>query len=171
MPVPFITLLTGLLIVQGVIGAIDTLINHELIARLPYRVEAKREVGIHVLRESVYGALFVAMAWFAWHGAWALLPGILLVLALVIDAVDEFVENRTRVLPQNERMLHFALVLNMGIISILMLFVLADWYRQPSALLRVDYRMMSLALSGIAAAAFLWALRDFFAWRRLQKPT
>lgn len=166
---PFTTLLPILLIVHGVLGAIDTLVNHELIARLPYRVEAKRELGIHVLRESVYGFLFAAIAWIVWHGAWAVLLGMVLLMALAIDAVDEFVENRTRVLPQNERMLHFALVLNMGVISFVMFFILLEWSAQPSALLKVDHGNLSAALSILAAGAFLWALRDFFAWLRLRK--
>lgn len=166
---PSITLLQVLLIAHGVIGAIDTLLNHEVIERLPYRIEAKREIGIHVLREMVYGFLFAAIAWFSWHGKWAVLIGAALLAGLAIDAVDEYVENRTRVLPQNERMLHFALVLNMGFITVVMLPLLDEWYAQPDALHQVDHGNLSWGLSALAAGAFLWSLRDFLAWRRLSK--
>ena len=165
----FNNLLPVLLAVQGLIGAIDTLVNHELIVHLPHRPEAKREVGIHVLREAAYGLLFGAIAWISWHGAWAVLTGATLFFILAIDATDEFVENRIRVLPQNERLLHFALILNLGFITVVFLPVLADWHAQPTALLFVDHGMLSWALSALALAAFMWSIRDLLAWRKLDR--
>jgi len=165
----FHTLLPALLIVHGVIGAIDTLLNHELIARLPHRVEAKREVGIHVLREATYGFLFGGIAWFAWHGAWAVLIGMVVCAAVAIDATDEFVENRTRVLPQNERMLHFILILNLGFIIVVMVPTLAGWYLQPTKLLPAYHGMFSWVLSVFALGALVWSLRDLLAWHGLRK--
>jgi hypothetical protein len=169
LPMSSNNLLPVLLIVHGVIGAIDTLVNHELIAQLPHHVEAKREVGIHVLREAAYGFLFSAIAWFVWHGAWAVLIGITLLGVLAIDAADEFVENRTRVLPQNERMLHFALILNLGFITFVLLPVLVDWYVHPTALLPARHGVLSWVLSALGLAAFIWSLRDLVAWRKLRK--
>jgi hypothetical protein len=166
---PLDTLLPVLLIVQGIIGGIDTLINHEWIARLPHRPEARREIGLHVLREAAYGMLFGAFAWFAWHGAWAWVIGLLLPVILLVDACDEFVENKTRVLPQNERLLHFGLVLNSGFIIVVALPLLVAWSELPAALQPIDRGMLSWILSALALAATGWALRDFFAWRTLGK--
>lgn len=100
-------LLITLLVMQGIGGGTDTLFNHELLERLPARVEARSEIGLHALREAVYAVLFAAVAWHAWHGAWGYAIAALLAVEILIDAIDEWVENQVRVLPQNERMLHF----------------------------------------------------------------
>lgn len=165
------TLLLVLLLAQGVIGGIDTLLNHELIVRLPHRIEARTEVGLHSLREAIYGILFGGLALFAWHGAWAAVMGALLAAEVLVDASDEFIENRTRVLPQNERVLHFFLTLNLGLITAVLAPILLRWYSQPTALLPVDRGLLSWALAGLALAAMTWAIRDLLAWlalRRLQ---
>lgn len=165
------TLLLVLLLAQGVIGGIDTLLNHELIVRLPHRIEARTEVGLHSLREAIYGILFGGLALFAWHGAWAAVMGALLAAEVLVDASDEFIENRTRVLPQNERVLHFFLTLNLGLITAVLAPILLRWYSQPTALLPVDQGLLSWALAGLALAAMTWAIRDLLAWlalRRLQ---
>src|SRR4051794_7388103 len=113
------TLLPAMLVVQGVMGGIDTLINHELIERLPHRPQARTELGFHSMREGLYACLFAGLAWFAWHGVASLVIGGLLIAEIVVDACDEFIENRTRVLPQNERVMHFFLTLNLGVLSAL----------------------------------------------------
>jgi hypothetical protein len=160
-------LLLILLIAQGVIGGIDTLVNHELIERLPYRIEARTEVGIHVLREAVYGFLFGALAWFVPYGAWAVMIGALLIAEIIIDACDEYVENRTRVLPQNERVLHFFLILNLGAITAVLTASMLKWAPRPTELVPIHYGIISWMLSSLALAAIGWSIRDFFAWRRL----
>jgi hypothetical protein len=167
--IPYEVLLPVLLVVQGIIGGVDTLINHEWLVRLPYRLDARREVGLHVLREATYGLMFGAIAWFDWHGTWSLCIGMLLLAALIIDAADEFVENKTRVLPQNERMLHFVLILNLGFISLLSLPLLIGWYQRPTVLMHVDHGILSWVLSVLALAACAWSLRDLIAWLALQR--
>ena len=99
-------LLPYLLAAQGLMGAYDTLVHHELVERLPRRMEARREIGLHSIRESLYAVLFIGLGWFAWHGALAPLMVGVLVAEIGVDAVDEWTENRVRVLPQNERVLH-----------------------------------------------------------------
>lgn len=162
-------LLPVLLVIHGVIGAVDTFVNHELIARLPHRIKARREIGIHAVREALYGMLFGAIAWFDWHGAWAVPVAVTLFASLLIDAIDEYVENHTRVLPQNERMLHFALIMNLGFITLVMLPILLDWHAQPARLVPADHGSLSWLLSACALGAGIWSLRDFFAWRRLRE--
>ncbi len=164
-------LLPTLLLMQGVIGGIDTLLNHEIIARLPHRIEARTEIGIHALREAVYGLLFLAVGWLAWHGGYAAFIGVLLVLVILIDAIDELIENRTRVLPQNERMLHFFLILNLGCITLVLVPTLRDWSSQAGALTPVDHGLLSWGLSALALAAISWSIRDFLAWRRLHRAS
>ena len=160
-------LLLVLLIAQGILGGIDTLFNHELIARLPHHVEARTEIGLHSIREAIYGIWFGGFAWLAWHGAWVALIGFLLVAQMIVDASDEFVENRTRTLPQNERVLHFFIVLNFGLIAAVLILMLIDWASEPTRLELTSHGVMSWILSALSVAAIAWAVRDFFAWRRL----
>lgn len=159
----FDSLLPALLVAQGVIGDMDTLLNHELIERLPHRPEARPEIGRHWIREAIYGTLFGGLARFAWHGIAAALIGALLIAQVLIDASDQYVENRIRVLPQNERVLHFILTLTPGfIIAALIptLFILATY---PSALRPMNYGVLSWILSALAHSSFAWSVRDLLA--------
>jgi hypothetical protein len=161
------SLLVTLLVLQGIAGGADTLINHELLERLPARVEARGEIGLHALREALYGMLFAAVAWHAWHGAWAFAIAALLALQILVDAMDEFVENRIRVLPQNERILHFLIIMNLGLIAAALILVMLDWAPRPTAVLPASHGLASWLLSLLSIAALCWAARDAIAWRRL----
>jgi hypothetical protein len=161
-------LLPALLVAQGAMAGVDTVLNHELIARLPQRPEARTEIGLHVLRELVWTILFAGLAWFAWHGAAAAVIAVVLAVEIVITACDEFVENRIRVLPQNERVLHVFLTLNLGVIVALLAPRLLEWGAQPTALVARSYGVLSWMLTLLALAAAFWSLRDFLAWRRLR---
>ena len=48
-------LLPYLLVAQAAMGGIDTLVNHEWIAKLPRRTSARREMALHSVREATYG--------------------------------------------------------------------------------------------------------------------
>jgi hypothetical protein len=154
-------LLPGLLVAQGVMAGIDTVLNHEVIVRLPQRPAARTEIGLHVLRELIWTALFAGLAWFAWHGAAAAAIALLLAAEIVVTACDEFVEHRTRVLP-------VFLTLNLGVIVALLAPRLLEWGAQPTALVARSYGVLSWLLALLALAAAFWALRDFLAWRRLR---
>lgn len=158
-------LLPWLLAAQGLMGAFDTLVNHELIERLPRRVEARREIGLHSIREALYAAIFVGLGWSEWHGALALVVTAVVVAEIAVDAVDEWTENRIRVLPQNERVLHFFLVLNLGAIALCL--ISTGWHAQASALLMRDYGWLSWVLLFFGVSSAAWSVRDFIAWRRL----
>jgi hypothetical protein len=159
------TVLAYLLAAQGVMGAGDTLVNHELLERLPQRAEARREIGLHSLREALYAVIFVALGWFQWHGALAAFMIVVLIAEIAVDAVDEWQENRIRVLPQNERVLHFFLALNLGAIALSLLFT--GWHGQPAALVVQDHGWLSWLLVFFGASSAAWAVRDFVAWRPL----
>src|SRR5437868_726896 len=98
-----------LLLVQTLLGALDTLWHHELRERLPAKRAAATELGLHALREFLYGCIFLAVAWYEWHGWWTLLLGGLLLLEIGITIADFIVEDSTRRLPALERALHTVL--------------------------------------------------------------
>jgi hypothetical protein len=161
--------LPALLAAQGVMGGVDTLVNHEWIERLPKRPQARTEIGLHSIREAIYACLFAGLAWFAWHGAAAAAIAMLVLAEVLVTATDELVENRTRVMPQNERVLHVFLTLNLGLIIALLAPTLARWATQPTALAPVDHGWLSWFLSALALASAAWSLRDFLAWRQLRR--
>ena len=148
-------------------GAIDTVVNHEFIEALPHRLAARSEIGLHAVREAIYATLFMALAWFEWNGAFAALIGALLAAEVAVTAIDEFVENRIRVLPQNERVLHVFLTLNFGAIIALLVPALLDSGAQATSLQPVHHGWASWALSVLAVASVAWSVRDLFAFRRL----
>jgi hypothetical protein len=156
-----------LLLAQALMGGVDTFVNHELIARLPHRAESRGEIGLHALREANYAAIFAGLAWFSWEGWAAAIVAALVALEIGITAVDEWTENRTRVLPQNERVLHVFLTLNLGMIVAVLAPILWAGFGQPTALQARGFGSLSWALTALALVGAMWALRDLLAWRRL----
>jgi hypothetical protein len=163
--------LPWLLLLQGVLAAVDTLLNHELIARLPQRQEARTEVGVHVFREVIWAILLFGLAWFAWQGVATAVIAALLVAEVLITAWDELVENRCRVLPQNERVLHVFLTINLGAVITVLYPLLREWGSRPTALVAAGHGALSWIISLFAACAAGWAVRDFLAWRRLRRAS
>jgi len=160
--------LPALLVLQGVMGALDTIVNHELLEALPRRREARGELALHSGREAVYAALFLGLGWFAWQGALAFVIGGLLAAEVAITVNDELVENRIRVLPQNERALHVFLTLNFGALVALLAPVLVAWGANPTELAPAYHGWMSWALAALGLASAGWSLRDLVASRRLK---
>ncbi|MEP6942179.1 MAG: hypothetical protein ABI981_04550 [Betaproteobacteria bacterium] len=167
-------LLPWMLVAQGAVGGWDTLFNHELVERLPQRPSARAEIGVHSLRELNYALLFAGLAWFEWHGGTAWIVLALLVVEIVVTCWDEFIENATRILPPNERILHVLLTINLGVIATLVVFLAADWMAQPAALAAsAQAPAWRWLISALAIGSLAWAVRDAFAWwwlRPLVRP-
>jgi hypothetical protein len=161
--------LPWLLLLQGVMAGVDTVLNHEIIAKLPQKLSARPELAIHVCRELIWTVLLFGLAWYAWQGAAACVIAALLAAEVLVTAWDEFVENRTRVLPQNERILHVFLTLNLGAIITVLYPLLRDWGSRPTALAPSGYGVLSWILSLFALTALGWAVRDARAWQRLRR--
>ena len=161
--------LPWILVAQGVVGGFDTLFNHELLVGLPHRSDAHAEIGLHWLREALYGLLFIGIAGFEWHGSLAYAIGALVVAQLVVDLGDELVENRIRVLPQNERAVHVLLTVNLGVIVAVLAPTLSTWSAAPTGLEAVNAGAATWILTVLGVASLAWAVRDFMAWRRLRR--
>jgi hypothetical protein len=156
-----------LLVAQGVLAGVDTVLNHEFLARLPKRPEARPELALHVAREAIWAALLIGLAWFAWHGAFAWVIAGLLAIEIAVTAFDELIENRIRVLPANERVLHLFLAINVGLI-VASVFSSSG---EPTAIVRRDHGVLSWLITGLGAAAAFWSVRDLVGWRRLRHAT
>jgi hypothetical protein len=163
--------LPWLLALQGVLAGFDTVLNHELIARLPQKPSARPELGTHVCRELIWTVLLFGLGWYAWHGGAAWVIAGLLAAEVAVTCWDEFIENRSRVLPQNERILHVFLTLNLGAIIVVLYPLLREWGTRPTALVPRDYGALSWIISLFALSAAAWAVRDTLAWRRLGRAS
>jgi len=162
-------ILAALLLAQAVVGGADTLFNHEIVARLPQRPEARREVALHAVREAIYATLFIGLALFAWRGAAAWIVAALLAAECLVTATDELVENRIRKLPDNERVMHVFLTLNLGAIIAVLVPRLAEWSRSPTGWERVPAGPASWALVALGLVSAAWSVRDASATVRLAK--
>jgi hypothetical protein len=155
------------LIVHGLIGGADVIVNHELIAKLPSRPGVRAELILHSMRELLFAILFLALAWLEWHGAAALFIAALVLLELAVSLVDTVIEPALRLLPPGERVLHFFLFVNIGIIIALLGPILLQWWVAPTQLRRADYGVASVVLTALALLAMGWSMRDALsAWRQ-----
>ena len=159
--------LPWLLALQGLLAGFDTVLNHEIIARLPQKHSARPELGTHVFRELIWTVLLFGLAWFMWKGAAAWAIAALLAAEVLVTCWDEFLENRSRVLPHNERLFHVFLTLNLGAIITVLFPLLREWGSRPTGLVARDFGALSWIISLFALSALAWAVRDTLARRRL----
>lgn len=157
-----------LLVGQGVLGALDVLINHEWRERLPQQASAATEQLLHGMRELLYALVFAGLAWFQWHGSWAWFFALVLLIEIVLTGWDFVQEDRTRVLSATERLMHLALSMGGGAYCALLIPHLLHWAQQPTGLVWVHYGTVSWLLSGLAIGVLAWGIRDLSAGLRLR---
>jgi hypothetical protein len=148
------------LMLHGVLGGADVILNHELLARLPQRADTGEEEALHSGREFVFTAMFLALAWFEWHGAYAWCIALLLLAEVLISMRDVVVEGDIRILPVPERILHLFLFMNLGVVVLLVGLAVREWSALPSGIEPVDHGWASWVLTALAAPAIGWAVRD-----------
>jgi hypothetical protein len=155
-----------LLAVQIGLGGLDNLLHHEMTEALPARPEARRELGLHSARELIYSGVFVVFACLRPDGVFALIFAAILLGEILITLADFIEEDRTRVLPPFERVLHTILALNYGAVLALLAPVLWAWAQAPAAVV-VETRGAWTPLLLIAALGVgLWGVRDLIAAQR-----
>ena len=157
-----------LMVLQGCLGAFDTIYHHELTQALPQRVTAQRELKIHAIRSITYGGLFIGLALWEWHGllAWVLL-GIFLV-EIVFTLIDFVEEDKTRLLPATERVTHTILAVNGGIFTGVLAINTPNWAAQPIGFDWSFHGWLSVFLVLCGIGVTLSGIRDAFASRALK---
>jgi len=108
-----------LLLVQGVLGAVDTLWYHERVYALPLRApQTSPELRLHAARDFVYGVLFLTLPFVMWAGWWAWVLASLLAAEIVITLTDFVLEDRIRApyggVAKGERTMHTILAIVYG---------------------------------------------------------
>jgi hypothetical protein len=156
-----------LLILHGLLGGADVVLNHELREHLPLRLSARLEEALHSAREFIFSMLFGGLAWFEWHGTAILVVVGLVVAEIVISLWDTLLEDRTRPLSHLERSLHVFLFVNFGAYTALLVIVLHEWWSLPSAVVATHYGLLTWLLSGLSFLSLAWCLRDAASFFRL----
>jgi uncharacterized protein (TIGR01777 family) len=158
-----------LLTLQAILGGIDNLWHHEITERLPSRRSAAPELVLHAVRELIYAVIFLGLALYQPHGAWAWLLATLLLVEILVTLTDFIVEDRTRRLPPFERILHTVLALTFGAFLAVLAPVLFAWAAMPTALPAVRHGFTwPFVLFGTGLVA--WSVRNFVAVLRLRQP-
>lgn len=162
------TALQTALLVHGLLGGADVIVNHELLARLPSRPGAAAEQRLHSAREAIFGLLFPSLGLFSWHGWLAGWPVLLLLAEVCVSLRDAVVEGDTRRLPVPERILHVLLFINLGVIATLLVQAAAAWHAMPTSVHAVAAGVPGSWLAAMGAMALAWSVRDALSARRLQ---
>ncbi|VWC31590.1 TIGR01777 family oxidoreductase [Burkholderia metallica] len=157
----------NLLIVQGAMGAIDTLYHHELTQDLPHSPRARLELAIHAVRSVLYGFVFASIAHVAFHGAWVVAVAAVVVVEVGLTLWDFVVEDRSRKLPATERVLHTLLAVNGGALFGMIAMQLAAWAHEPTALQMLDPGWRGWVLSLFAVGVAVSGIRDGIAACRI----
>ena len=177
-----------LLLVQGVIGAFDTLYYHEWKARLAaHPRDTATELRIHAARDFLYGVIFLGIPWAQWHGAWAALLLLVFFAEAVLTMWDFVIEKRARaalgdVFPA-ERVTHNAMAIVYGLILANLFPVLLDWLAMPTAFV-IDtadgHFAVKVVLTALGVGVAGSGVRDLYAalggryggwpWQRTASP-
>ena len=154
------------LLAQMFMGAFDTFYHHEFTQRLAWRPAQAGELKLHGVRNLAYAVVFSAIGLTEPRGGYALALLGLMLAELVVTLWDFVEEDRTRLLPASERVLHTLLTLNYGVV----LAGIAPWLWRASALPTgvavADHGVWSW-LCGVAAfGVVVSGVRDLVAARR-----
>ena len=152
-----------LLTVQILMGLVDNLWHHEITERLPGKRSARGELALHGAREFLYGAIFLAIAWWQWHGIWAWIVATLFMIEIGITLADFIIEDKTRRLPALERVLHTLLAINVGAILVVLIPIVIEWSRSSTMIVKIDYGLWSWWFTAAAIGVTLWSLRNLAA--------
>ncbi|MFC4256333.1 TIGR01777 family protein [Altererythrobacter xixiisoli] len=158
-----------LVFAQMMMGGFDTLYHHEGTQRLAWRPGQAAELRLHGVRNLAYALLFMALGWTTPQGLWAWALIVLVAGEMVITLWDFVEEDRSRLLPATERVIHTLLTLNYG--AILALLIPALWKQagQPTALPPAWHGLMSWFCLIAAVGVILSGLRDLAAAARCKR--
>jgi hypothetical protein len=162
-----VTTALEVLILLGMLGALDTLYYHEWKLRLPETPTARRELRLHASRDFAYAIVFGSLAWTTWNGA--LLFPLVLILAFEIwvTLTDFLEEDRTRRLPAGERVMHAVMGIVYGIFLALLYPNAATWAHLATGFEGANYGVISWILSAFAVGVLSSGVRDLVASSKL----
>ena len=157
----------NLLLVQGCLGAFDTLWYHEFKLRLPQAPTAKEELRLHAYRDFIYAVVFGALAWATCNGIYAWVLCGLLFTEIIITLRDFVEEDRSRKVPAGERVMHALMGLVYGAILMSLLPQVATWVGLPTGIAIGHYGVKSWILTAFAVGVLISGVRDLMGATRI----
>jgi len=160
-----------LLLALGIIGAFDTLYYHEWRARLPAQgASAAPELRLHAARDFFYAILFGTLPWLGWHGRWALVLVVVIVIEIILTLWDFVVEITVRKplgdVYAGERVTHALMGIIYGAMIAFLIPVMWRWWSLPTALVAESPGVptsLVVTLLLLAAGVLLSGIRDLYA--------
>ncbi|MDB5389313.1 MAG: hypothetical protein JWM11_4959 [Planctomycetaceae bacterium] len=149
-----------LLLIQGFLGACDTLWYHEYQQRLPARKTGKCELQLHASRDFAYAVLFGSLGWVTWGGRFAWVLFGLLAAEILITLWDFVEEDLRRPLPAGERVMHTIMAIVYGAFLANFLPQLIRWAQESTGFTVVYYGWISWLMTGMACGVLGSGLRD-----------
>ena len=162
-----------ILLIQGCLGAFDTLYYHEWKCRLPaHRHVVAAELQLHGIRDLIYALIFCGLPTFQWHGGWAWALIILLLAEILITLKDFVIEREVRStvggLENGELIMHTIMAILYGVFITTLAPHIVVWIAQPTALVShthtipdlLWYGMFMMGIGvGVAGVRDLWLAR------------
>jgi hypothetical protein len=156
------------LLLLGVMGALDTFYYHEWKLRLPETPTARRELRLHASRDFAYAVVFGSLAWCTWNGILIWPLATILVFEIVVTLTDFIEEDRTRKLPVGERVMHAVMGITYGVFLSLLFPHAVQWERLATGVQAASYGAVSWMLTLFAAGVFVSGIRDLLASSKLK---
>lgn len=154
---------------QGCLGAFDTIFHHELTESLPSRLSARLELRIHAIRSLIYSVLFIGLSAWEWHGVWAVVLLVVFAVEIVLTLWDFVTEDKTRLLPATERIIHTVLAMNGGAFITLLALNTPLWWSQSSSFVWHPLGGLSLFLALCGVGVGISGIRDGIAALSLER--
>ena len=159
-----------LLLLQGCLGAFDTLYYHEWKCRLPQnRRSVAPELKLHGVRDLIYAVIFCGLPTFQWGGGWAWVLVFLLVSEIAITLKDFVIEREVRVaiggLENGELIMHTLMAILYGVFIATLVPHIIEWSSDSTGLIPHEslvpnflwYMMMGMGIGvGLAGIRDLW---------------
>jgi len=152
-----------ILMIQACLGAFDTLYYHEYKLRLPHGDHSKVELRLHAARDLAYAIIIGTLGFLTWHGALAYVLGFLLLAEIVITLWDFIEEDKVRVLPAGERVMHTIMGIVYGAFLAYLVPQMLQWAQEPTGWGRAYHGFPAWVLSLVAAGVFFSGVRDAIA--------
>jgi hypothetical protein len=150
----------NLLLVQGALGAFDTLWYHEWKQRLATRPGARIELRLHAARAFAYAVLFGSVGWVLWGGRLAWLFAAVLLFEILVTLWDFIEEDLSRKLPAGERVMHTVMAIVYGAFLANLLPQVATWSAGESRFTAVYYGPVSWPMAVLAIGVLASGIRD-----------
>jgi hypothetical protein len=149
-----------ILLVQGCLGAFDTLWYHEYRLRLRHQTSARYELVLHASRDFIYAVIFGSLAWTSWNGMWAWVLAFLLILEIIITLQDFIEEDRSRKVPAGERVMHALMGITYGAFLAYLLPELVSWAEKSTGFAWQERGWLSYALTIMALGVAISGGKD-----------